>query len=156
MNFDTIMIHLGVGLLMLIIANIALGSISAIIACEWDFEKFWRGAVKALVIAAALMAVYYAGYLNPDLIVIDMGGEEVNLMTAVYLLMLSAFGYYAVEVVGKLKDAIITPTPGKEQLQNEGSLPPNETEKDVGGDAFLHEEAYPSNEDSAASIDTPI
>lgn len=156
MNFDTTMIHLGVGLLMLIIANIALGSISAIIVCEWDFEKFWRGAVKALVIAAALMAVYYAGYLNPDLIVIDMGGEEVNLMTAVYLLMLSAFGYYAVEVVGKLKNAIISPTPGKELLQDEESQLPDEAEKDAGSDALPHEEAYPPDEDDAASIDAHI
>lgn len=37
MNIDITMIHLGLGLLLLIIANIALGSVNALIEQEWDW-----------------------------------------------------------------------------------------------------------------------
>ena len=44
-------IRLAVGLVLLIAANIALGSINAIIACEWDLVKFRNGCIKGGVIA---------------------------------------------------------------------------------------------------------
>nr|DAE24213.1 MAG TPA: hypothetical protein [Caudovirales sp. ctNZz8] len=146
MNIDITMIHLGLGLLLLIIANIALGSVNALIEQEWDFEKFWRGAVKALVIAAALIAVYYAGYLNPDLLVINTGDTVVNLMTAVYLVMLAAFTSYAIEVIGKVKEMIFTATPAGKPVPadtdpDEADLP---TPKHIGeSDALPHKEAHP-------------
>lgn len=113
MNFlDMASIRLAVGLVLLIAANIALGSINAIIACEWDLVKFRNGCIKGGVIALALIAVYFAGYLNPDLMVVEVSGQTVNLMTAVSLVMLAAFTAYAVDVIGKLKDMLLTATPG--------------------------------------------
>ena len=51
MNFlDMASIRLAVGLVLLIAANIALGSINAIIACEWDLVKFRNGCIKGGVI----------------------------------------------------------------------------------------------------------
>ena len=98
MNFlDMASIRLAVGLVLLIAANIALGSINAIIACEWDLVKFRNGCIKGGVIALALIAVYFAGYLNPDLMVVEVSGQTVNLMTAVSLVMLAAFTAYAVD-----------------------------------------------------------
>lgn len=148
MNIDITMIHLGLGLLLLIIANIALGSVNALIEQEWDFEKFWRGAVKALVIAAALIAVYYAGYLNPDLLVINTGDTVVNLMTAVYLVMLAAFTSYAIEVIGKVKEMIFTATPAGKPVPadtdpDEAGLPTQEHIHIVESDAIPHKEAHP-------------
>ena len=61
MNFlDMASIRLAVGLVLLIAANIALGSINAIIACEWDLVKFRNGCIKGGVIALAL--VCWLGY----------------------------------------------------------------------------------------------
>ena len=77
MNFlDMASIRLAVGLVLLIAANIALGSINAIIACEWDLVKFRNGCIKGGVIALALVAVYFAGYLNPDLMVVEVDGPD--------------------------------------------------------------------------------
>ena len=60
MNFlDMASIRLAVGLVLLIAANIALGSINAIIACEWDLVKFRNGCIKGGVIALALIAVSF-------------------------------------------------------------------------------------------------
>ena len=112
---DMTVVKLAAGLLLLIAANIALGSINAIIAGTWDLIKFRNGCIKSLVIAAALIAVYLAGFLNPDLMVVDVDGQKVNLMTAVTLTMLAAFTAYAVDVIKKLKDMLTTPTPGEAQ-----------------------------------------
>lgn len=112
---DMTVVKLAAGLLLLIAANIALGSINAIIAGTWDLIKFRNGCIKSLVIAAALIAVYLAGFLNPDLMVVDVDGQKVNLMTAVTLTMLAAFTVYAVDVIKKLKDMLTTPTPGEDQ-----------------------------------------
>ena len=128
MNFlDMASIRLAVGLVLLIAANIALGSINAIIACEWDLVKFRNGCIKGGVIALALIAVYFAGYLNPDLMVVEVSGQTVNLMTAVSLVMLAAFTAYAVDVIGKLKDMLLTATPGTDQTP--AALPEEKTDE---------------------------
>ena len=117
---DMTVVKLAAGLLPLIAANIALGSINAIIAGTWDLVKFRNGCIKSLVIAAALIAVYLAGFLNPDLMVVDVDGQKVNLMTAVTLTMLAAFTAYAVDVIKKLKDMLTTPIPGEDQTSTPG------------------------------------
>lgn len=109
---DMTIIRLAAGLVLLIAANIALGSINAIIAGEWDRAKFRNGCIKSAVVAMALIAVYFSGYLNPDLMVVEVDGQTVNLITAVSLAMLAAFTAYAVDVLKKLKDMLSTATPG--------------------------------------------
>lgn len=124
---DMTIIRLAAGLVLLIAANIALGSINAIIDGEWDQTKFRNGCIKSAVVAAALVAVYFAGYLNPDLMVVEVDGQTVNLMTAVSLAMLAAFTAYAVDVIGKLKDMLLTATPGTDQTP--AALPEEKTDE---------------------------
>ena len=109
---DMTTIRLAAGLILVILANISLGSTGAIIEGDWDKVKFRNGCIKGGVISVALIAVYFAGYLNPDLMVVDIDGQTVNLMTAVSLVMLAAFTAYAVDVIKKLKDMLTTTTPG--------------------------------------------
>ena len=124
---DMTIIRLAAGLVLLIAANIALGSINAIIDGEWDQTKFRNGCIKRAVVAAALVAVYFAGYLNPDLMVVEVDGQTVNLMTAVSLAMLAAFTAYAVDVLKKLKDMLSTATPGTDQTP--AALPEEKTDE---------------------------
>ena len=86
-----------------------------------------EGCIKGGVIALALIAVYFAGYLNPDLMVVEVSGQTVNLMTAVSLVMLAAFTAYAVDVIGKLKDMLLTATPGTDQTP--AALPEEKTDE---------------------------
>lgn len=118
---DITIIKLGAGLLLLIVANIILGSVGAAISKTWDWTKFWNGVTKGIAITAALVAVYYAGYLNPDLLVIETGGQTVNLMTAIYITLMAAFTVYAVDVVKKLKEMLTSATPGSADTETEGS-----------------------------------
>ena len=125
---DMTTIRLAAGLILVILANIALGSMSAIIEGNWDKVKFRNGCVKGGVVAVALIAVYFAGYLNPDLMVVEVDGQTVNLMTAVSLVILAAFTAYAVDVIKKLKDMLSTATPGADKTPT--ALPDGENEKD--------------------------
>lgn len=109
---DMTTIRLAAGLILVILANIALGSTSAIIEGDWDKVKFRNGCIKGGVVAVALIAVYFAGYLNPNLMVVEIDEQTVNLMTAVSLVMLAAFTAYAVDVIKKLKDMLTATTPG--------------------------------------------
>lgn len=111
-TFDVTIFKLGIGLLLLVIANIGLGSISAFIDKTWDWIKFRNGVIKGAVVVAALVAVYYAGYFNPDLLVVDVGGQTVNLMTAINVVLMATFTTYAVDVLKKLRDMLNTSTPG--------------------------------------------
>lgn len=100
-------LRLGGGLALLIAANVALGSVKAIIAREFDFKIFWKGLIKGLIVAFAFAAVYLSGYLNPELVVLRFEDQTVNLQTAVYLVLLTGFTYYAGAVLKKLK-ALVT------------------------------------------------
>lgn len=95
-------VKLAAGLLLLIAANIALGNVSAVLDGTWDAQRLRDGCIKAGVVCAALAAVYFAGRLNPELLVIEAEGQQVNLTTAVYLVLLAAFARYATDVVKKL------------------------------------------------------
>lgn len=108
---DINIIKLGAGLLLLILANIALGSVRAVIERTFDKTKLINGMMKGGIISAVLIAVYLSGWLNPDLLVIDADGESINLMTAIYLLLLAAFAFYAIDILKKLKQILTSHVP---------------------------------------------
>ena len=93
---DIAIVRLGIGLVLLIAANIALGSVNAFMEGTWDMMKFRNGCIKGGV-------------------VIEAEEQTVNLMTAVHIALLAAFTAYAVDVLKKLKDMLSTATPGKEE-----------------------------------------
>lgn len=113
-------LRLGGGLILLVLANIAIGSIRAAIARQWVWRTFWNGVIKGLIVVGAFAAVYLAGWLNPDVIVIELDGQMVDLEMAVYLVLLAGAAYYAVKVLGKLKEIVTekTSSEGEEQKAN--------------------------------------
>ena len=95
------------GLLLVIGANIPLGSIGAILDGTFDIDRFRKGAFKGGVVMASILAVYIAGRLNPDLLVIDAGGETLNLMSAINVLLLCCYTAYGIDVMKKLRDILL-------------------------------------------------
>ena len=94
----TSIIHLAVGLVLLVAVNIVLGG--------------RNGIIKGIIVAACFIAFYMAGWLNPDIIAIDVDGQTVNLMTASNLALLTAYVLYAKDVFVKLKNLILSKTSG--------------------------------------------
>ena len=99
-------LNLAKGLIILIIVNITLGSFSALFNQAFDWKKLFQGIIKGTIIAICFFATYYAGHLNPDIIAVNVNGEEVNLLTACYLILFSGFVFYAGQVSVKFVSLI--------------------------------------------------
>lgn len=104
----TSIIHLAVGLVLLVAVNIVLGGLNALFDGSFDKVKLRNG----IIVAACFIAFYMAGWLNPDIIAIDVDGQTVNLMTASNLALLTAYVLYAKDVFVKLKNLILSKTSG--------------------------------------------
>lgn len=101
-TIDLQMLNLAIGLLGLILVNILLGSVSAILEKKFDKTKFFNGIIKGVIVAFCFIAVYFIGLLTPSIIIMEMNGQEVTLLTAIQLILLTSFLYYGKEVVVKL------------------------------------------------------
>lgn len=93
---------LAIGLIILIIVNIVLGSIDAWLNKAFDKEKFKKGILKGFIISLCFVATYFVGYLNPDVIVVNMNGIDVNLLSSVTLVITAGYIWYGKEVITKL------------------------------------------------------
>lgn len=72
----TSIIHLAVGLVLLVAVNIVLGSLNALFDGSFDKVKLRNGTIKGIIVAACFIAFYMAGWLNPDIIAIDVGRAD--------------------------------------------------------------------------------
>lgn len=104
----TSIIHLAVGLVLLVAVNIVLGSLNALFDGSFDKVKLRNGIIKGIIVAACFIAFYMAGYLNPDIIAIEVDEQTVNLMIASNLALLTAYVLYAKDVFVKLKNLILS------------------------------------------------
>lgn len=99
-------LYIAGALLILMSVNIILGSLNAIAERNFNGKTFLQGIIKAITIVGCFILVYAAGLLTFDLAVISINGEEVNVLTAIYLLLVYAFYHYSKEVILKLRDVI--------------------------------------------------
>lgn len=95
------MFNVGIGVLILATVNVILGSLNAIVNGKFNKAKFSKGTLKAIIISGCLLATAYAGWLNPNIIAIDLGGTNVNLLTATNTILVGSFIVYATMVVNK-------------------------------------------------------
>ena len=109
-------IRLGLGLLLLIVVNIVLGSVDAWLSGEFDKPKFRRGIAKGAIVALCF---------NPAVVAISINGQAVNLLTAVYLVIMAGFLFYAYEVIGKLAGFIKGKLKVGEHTLDGGTAPDN-------------------------------
>lgn len=135
-------LRLGGGLLLLLAANIALGTLNAVMAGAWNKKTFLGGLVKAAVVTAAFAAVYCAGRLNPELVVIEVGGRTVDLGTAVYLVLLAGYVCYGTKVLKKLK--FILTKPQRDEPQTGRA-------REEGGEGALNEATLAAKDEDVPS-----
>ena len=99
-------LYLGISLLVLATLNIILGSVSSLFKKEFNITKFWQGIAKSLIVVFCFISVVLVGQLLPNILLINIDGNEVNLANATYLLMLSGYIFYGKEVLVKLSGFI--------------------------------------------------
>ena len=140
-------LRLGGGLLLLIISNIAIGSIQAAAAREWNTKTFLNGLIKGGIVIGAFVAVWFAGWLNPDLVVIETGGQQMNLSTAFYFILVMGFVCYAGKILVKLKEIVTTKSAINSNSPAPSEEKPEEGTDDAEGRASAVEEKSSNNEE---------
>lgn len=106
MILDSNIITLGGSLLGLVCINIILGSITSFFNQQFDKRKFWVGLLKGAIVTVSFVGVCYIGKLTPDIIVINVNGQDVSLYDGTYLLILSSYLWYSKEVLIKLSSFV--------------------------------------------------
>jgi len=94
------MVNLLIGLGLVILANILLGSITSIINKKFNWKKLANGTIKGAVVLVSIGLLWLAGLLNPDVIILD----EWTIIMGVELITLSSFIWYAAQAILKLKN----------------------------------------------------
>ena len=97
-----LILRLGIALVILICANIALGSFNSWFTETFDKETFWKGVKKGVAVIFIFVVVYIAGVLVPEIEATLIGGEPVNLTTGMLYIVMAGFLWYTKEVLTKL------------------------------------------------------
>lgn len=92
----------GLLLLGLISIDIVLGSVGSFFQKKFDKVKFFQGIAKGFTVSLCACGVIYIASLTPDILVVNIGGQNTNLLNATQLLIFGGYGKYAVDVVSKL------------------------------------------------------
>jgi len=98
-----LMINLTIGLLIFMMANVVLGSVNSLFDGTFDKKRFFIGIGKALIIVVVYCAIYFAGTLNPDVVVMEIDGVKANIMTAIYIVGLGGYIAYGKQLIEKLR-----------------------------------------------------
>lgn len=100
------MIKIIIGLVSVMVANVLLGVTLAKLKKEFKKDKLLNGLVKYLGIIIGVLLMYLSGYLNPNIIVTNINGIEVNLMVGIEVLFISGIIYYGMQDLIKLKNLL--------------------------------------------------
>lgn len=115
------MLNLFIGLVATMLANLLLGMTLAKLKQSFNKKKFLEGLVKIVSILAGVGLMYLTSYLNPDILVANINGTNVNLIDAIKLLFMAGIVMYASQDLIKLKDILKLKTEILE-LQEESTI----------------------------------
>ena len=88
------------------VSNILLGTSLAKLKKKFNKKTFLNGIVKAILIIVSIGAMYLCSYLNPNIIVANINGRAVSLITGMETIFIAGIIYYGFESLNKLKDLL--------------------------------------------------
>ena len=95
-----------VGLIFVMVSNILLGTSLAKLKQEFSKKKLINGLVKAGLIILSISLMYGCSYLNPNIMIATINGQEVNLISGMKLIFTAGIIYYGLQSLIKLKDLL--------------------------------------------------
>jgi len=112
-----------IGLICVMISNILLGCSLATIKKEWNKDKFFNGLFKAFFIVISCILLYLCSYLNPDVLIINIDGNNLNLIDGMKVIFISGIALYGYNDLIKLKQIFTAKTDFKEEeYENEKEI----------------------------------
>lgn len=115
------MLNLFIGLVATMLANVLLGMTLAKLKQNFNKKKLLEGLVKVVSILSGVGLMYLTSYLNPDILVANINGTNVNLIDAIKLLFMAGIVMYGSQDLIKLKDILKLKTEILE-LQEESTI----------------------------------
>lgn len=100
------MLNLFIGLVATMLANVLLGMTLAKLKQNFNKKKMLEGLVKIISILIGVGLMYLTSYLNPDVLVANINGTNVNLIDAIKLLFMAGIVVYGSQDLIKLKDIL--------------------------------------------------
>lgn len=100
------MLNLFIGLVATMLANLLLGMTLAKLKQNFNKKKFLEGLVKVISILLGIGLMYLTSYLNPDILVANINGTNVNLIDAIKMLFMAGIVMYGSQDLIKLKDIL--------------------------------------------------
>ncbi len=100
------MLNLFIGLVATMLANVLLGMTLAKLKQNFNKKKFLEGLVKVISILLGIGLMYLTSYLNPDILVANINGTNVNLIDAIKMLFMAGIVMYGSQDLIKLKDIL--------------------------------------------------
>lgn len=102
------MIKIIIGLVCVIFANILLGAKLADLKNEFSWSKLWAGLFKSVCIIIAVCLMYICSYYNPDIMVANINGINVNLITGMEAIFIAGIALYGFQDLNKLQQLLKT------------------------------------------------
>lgn len=115
------MLNLFIGLVSTMVANVVLGMTLAKLKQTFNKKKMLEGLVKVVSVLSGVGLMYLTSYLNPDILVANINGTNVNLIDAIKLLFMAGIIMYGSQDLIKLKDILKLKTEVLE-LQEESTI----------------------------------
>ncbi len=100
------MLNLFIGLVATMLANVLLGMTLAKLKQTFNKKKMLEGLVKIVSVLSGIGLMYLTSYLNPDILVANINGTNVNLIDAIKLLFMAGIIMYGSQDLIKLKDIL--------------------------------------------------
>jgi hypothetical protein len=95
-----------IGLLFAMFANILLGASVASLTSNFSKEKLLNGIFKGVCISIALILMYYCSALNPNILVLNINGTNVNMIDGIKLIFTAGIMLYGAKDLIKLKELL--------------------------------------------------
>lgn len=102
------MIKIIIGLVCVIFANILLGAKLADLKNEFSWSKLWAGLFKSVCIVIAVCLMYVCSYYNPNIMVANINGINVNLITGMKAIFIAGIALYGFQDLNKLQKLLKT------------------------------------------------
>lgn len=107
-----------IGLICVMISNILLGTSLATLKKNFNKTVFVNGIIKAILIVFSIGAMYLCSYLNPDIMIANVNGQDVNLISGMELLFIAGIMLYGFKSLVKLRDLLKLKTNIEERNDN--------------------------------------
>ena len=120
------MINVIIGLIAVMASNILLGASLATLKNEFNKEKLINGLAKALCIVVGISLMYLCSYLNPDILVTNINGTNVNMIDGIILIFTAGIMLYCANDLIKLPDLLGVEINTSDVVEGIGTTEPTE------------------------------